>query len=89
MAGWFLALFSLTYFFWQPSDKSRSCEYNIYMTSKKWKRILILVFFFIALVLLVWGYLPAHRVSDILNLAPGDLHLPEPTGWETDILALF
>ncbi|MEA2008884.1 MAG: hypothetical protein U9O54_07165 [Chloroflexota bacterium] len=59
------------------------------MTSKKWRRILVIVLFLIALVFLIWGYFPFHRVTEILNLPPGKMQIPAPTGWESGILALL
>ncbi len=63
--------------------------YNTYMTSQKWRRILVVILFLIALGFLVWGYFPMEHIIETLTLPPGKLQVPTPSGFIPGILALF
>ena len=63
--------------------------YNTCMTSKKWRRILVVIFILIALGFLFWGYFPIERVTETLTLPPGKLQIPAPSGFKPGILAFF
>ncbi len=65
--------------------------YNTYMTSQKWRRILVVILFLIALGFLLWGYFPMEHITETLPLPPGNLRVPTPTpsGFIPGILALF
>ena len=45
---------------------------------RRWIGLLIL---FISLALLVWGFLPFGRLTNILPITPSDMQLPTPGAW--------